>query len=94
MSELPVHQADAPTSMVLSSFVYYLGPYAAPLRPNDEEVAEAYWALIADLWDPKNGVNFGLYPAIHFQEHFIWGLTLRVLAQFGEALGRPLPGKM
>jgi 8-oxo-dGTP pyrophosphatase MutT (NUDIX family) len=94
LSELPVHRAGAPTSTVLSSFVYYLGPLAAPLTPDEEEVAEAYWAPMADLWDPRNADYFGAYPAIHFQGHFIWGLTLRVLVQFAEALGRALPGKV
>jgi 8-oxo-dGTP pyrophosphatase MutT (NUDIX family) len=91
LSELPVHRAGAPTSMVLSPFVYYLGPSVAPLTPDEAEVAEAYWVPMADLWDPRNADHLGAYPAIHFQGHFIWGLTLRVLAQLAVALGRPLP---
>jgi 8-oxo-dGTP pyrophosphatase MutT (NUDIX family) len=94
LSELPVHRAGAKTSTVLSSFVYYIGPLPSPLTPDEEEVAEAYWAPMADLWNPRNADYFGAFPAIHFQGHFIWGLTLRVLAQFAEALGRPLPGKV
>src|SRR5579863_6636251 len=94
LSELPVHRAGAKISTVLSSFVYYIGPHPALLTPDEEEVAEAYWAPMADLWDPGNADYFGAYAAIHFQGHFIWGLTLRVLMQFAEALGEPLPGKI
>jgi 8-oxo-dGTP pyrophosphatase MutT (NUDIX family) len=94
LSELPVHRAGAPASMVLSSFIYYVGPLTTPLTPDLEEVAEAYWAPVAALWDPRNADQFRAYPAIRFHEHFIWGLTLRVLAQFAEALGRPLPDKI
>jgi 8-oxo-dGTP pyrophosphatase MutT (NUDIX family) len=94
LSELPVHRAGAPTSTVLSSFVYHVGPDAAPLAANQEEVAEAYWAPLSDLWDEKNADHFGAYPAIRFHGHFIWGLTLRVLAQFAEAVGRPLPARL
>ena len=32
-----------------------------------------------------------LFPAIRFREHLIWGLTLRVLTLFSDALDHPLP---
>ena len=94
LSELPVHRAGASTSTVLSPFVYHVGPYAAPLAANQKEVAEAYWEPLEDLWDEKNADRFRAYPAIRFHEYFIWGLTLRVLAQFAEAVGRPLPARL
>lgn len=90
LSELPVHRAGVETSTVLSPLVYHIGPFPTPLVPN-HEVAEAYWIPLADLWDARNVARFREYPAIQFREHFIWGLTLRVLALFAEALGQPLP---
>lgn len=98
LSELPVRLGGVPTSMVLSSFVYYLGAAPAALAPN-EEVAEAYWAPLSHLWDQRNATFLSLlrngalveFPAIRFHGHLIWGLTLRVLTLFSDVLGKPLP---
>ena len=98
LSELPVRLGGVETSMVLSSFVYYLGRPPATLAPN-EEVAEAYWVPLSHLWDQRNATYLSLlrngasvaFPAIRFREHLIWGLTLRVLTLFSDVLGRPLP---
>src|SRR5207302_10032602 len=87
-----------PTSMTLAPFVYHVGVRPPALRPNIE-VAEAYWAPLADLWDPRNASELRLdrngapmvFPAIRFREHLIWGLTHRVLTLFSDAIGRPLP---
>ena len=80
--------------MVLSPFVYHVGPQALPFQAN-EEVAEAYWAPAADIWEPNNATQLTrksiAYPAIRFREHLIWGLTLRVLTLFSDVLGAPLP---
>jgi 8-oxo-dGTP pyrophosphatase MutT (NUDIX family) len=69
LSELPVHRAGAPTSTVLSSFIYYVGLLATPLTPDHAEVAEAYWAPVAALWDSRNADHFRAHPAIRFHEH-------------------------
>jgi 8-oxo-dGTP pyrophosphatase MutT (NUDIX family) len=94
LSEIPIRLGGVDTSMVLSPFVYHVGHEAPALQPN-EEVAEAYWAPLADLWEPKNATQLTrwsvAYPAIRFQEHLIWGLTLRVLTLFSDLLGAPLP---
>jgi len=98
LSELPVRLGGVETSMVLSSFVYYLGRPPATLAPN-EEVAEAYWVPLSHLWDQRNATYLSLlrngasvaFPAIRFREHLIWGLTLRGLTLFSDVLGRPLP---
>ncbi len=94
LSEIPIRLGGVDTSMVLSPFVYHVGPEAPAFAPN-EEVAEAYWAPLADLWEPKNATQLTrasiAYPAIRFQEHLIWGLTLRVLTLFSDLLGAPLP---
>src|SRR6266478_305108 len=98
LSELPVRLGGVETSMILSSFVYYLGPAPAELVPN-EEVAEAYWVSLNHLWDQRNATYLTIprhgesmvFPAIRFQEHLIWGLTLRVLTLFSDVLDQPLP---
>jgi 8-oxo-dGTP pyrophosphatase MutT (NUDIX family) len=98
LSELPVRLGGVDTSMVLSSFVYYLGPAPPALTPN-VEVAEAYWVPLAHLWDQRNAAQLTLvrnsaslvFQAIRFGEHLIWGLTLRVLTLFSDVLGQPLP---
>jgi 8-oxo-dGTP pyrophosphatase MutT (NUDIX family) len=98
LSELPVRLGGVETSMVLSSFVYYVGAALPPLAPN-EEVAEVYWVSLAHLWDQRNATHLTLtrngealvFPAIRLGEHLIWGLTLRVLTLFSDVLGRPLP---
>src|SRR5262245_16343732 len=95
LSDLPVRLGGVETSMVLSSFVYYVGVELPALIPN-EEVAEVYWVSLAHLWDQRNATQLSLsrngeslaFPAIRFGEHLIWGLTLRVLTLFSEALGR------
>jgi 8-oxo-dGTP pyrophosphatase MutT (NUDIX family) len=98
LSEIPVRLGGVETSMVLSSFVYYLGATLPLLTPN-EEVAEAYWVPLAHLWDQRNATHLNVsrggaslvFPAIRLREHLIWGLTLRVLTLFSDVLGRPLP---
>jgi len=93
LSELPVRLGGVETSMVLSSFVYYVGVEIPGLVPN-EEVAEVYWVSLAHLWDQGNATQLSLarngesvvFPAIRLGEHLIWGLTLRVLTLFSEAL--------
>src|SRR2546421_492703 len=89
---------SSPTAMVLSSFVYYVGVEVPGLVPN-EEVAEVYWVSLAHLWDQRNATELSLarngesvvFPAIRLGEHLIWGLTLRVLKLFSEALDRDSP---
>jgi len=99
LAELPVRLAGRPTGMTLSSFVYYIGPKAAPLQPNEDEVAGAFWVDLAHLWDPANGTHYRLqregvdmvFPAIRFQDTVIWGLTFRLLTQFSSNVNHPLP---
>jgi 8-oxo-dGTP pyrophosphatase MutT (NUDIX family) len=99
LSDLPVRLGGVDTSMVLSSFVYYLGVAPAALIPN-QEVAASYWVSLAHLWDQRNATHLSvfrnndvsvMFPAIRFQQYLIWGLTLRVLTLFSDVLGQPLP---
>ncbi len=85
--------------IALYPFVYYLGPEPARLEPNGE-VAEAFWVPLAHILDARNHVEMPLrrdgellkFPSISYGGQYIWGITYRVLMQFGEAVGRPLPG--
>jgi len=98
LPQMPVRRGGTDTGMALSSFVYYIGPEKAPLFPN-HEVADAYWIPFEHLWDARNATTLGIalggapvsYPAIRYQDNFIWGLSYRVLELFAEVIGSPLP---
>jgi len=98
LPELPVMLGGRATGMRLSPFVFHVGAKRPPLHPNGE-VAEAMWIPLNHLFDPthhitidspRGGMNVQL-PAISYGEHIVWGLTYRVLTDFAERLGRPLP---
>jgi 8-oxo-dGTP pyrophosphatase MutT (NUDIX family) len=99
LSHVLVRLGGRDLRMVLSPFVYYLGPDLLPFAPDPAEVAEAFWVPLAHLWDPANANSLEWkpegqslhYPAIRFREHAIWGLTLRVLTLFSDVLDAPLP---
>lgn len=99
LSHVPVRLGGGDYRMVLSPFVYYLGPELLPFSPDPAEVAEAFWVPLAHLWDPANANSLEweregrslLYPAIRFRGHAIWGLTFRVLTLFSDVLDAPLP---
>jgi 8-oxo-dGTP pyrophosphatase MutT (NUDIX family) len=96
LSELPVRRAGLETNLVLSPFVYHLGASPPALTPNGE-VGEAYWIPLEHLWDPGNEdrVHWNqIFPAIRYHDQLIWGLSLRVLTLFAEAIERPLPVKI
>jgi 8-oxo-dGTP pyrophosphatase MutT (NUDIX family) len=85
---------------VLSPYVFYVGVERPPLRPQQAEVADAFWIPLEHLWNEGNRGTIDWehlgqkmrFPGIRFREHVIWGLTHRVLMQWGNQLGRPLPG--
>ena len=85
---------------MLSPFVFYVGVERPPLVPQQAEVADAFWIPLVHLWDEQNRGTIDWehlgqklrFPGIKYREHVIWGLTHRVLAQWGELLGKPLPG--
>jgi 8-oxo-dGTP pyrophosphatase MutT (NUDIX family) len=98
LSQVPVRLGPADRQLILSPFVYYLGPALAPLAGSDE-VAEAFWQPLTQLWDPANASSVPwqrdgrqmLYPAIRCRGQVLWGLTLRVLTLFSDVLDAPLP---
>ena len=87
------------TDGIVAPFVFHVGPGLPALRPDDQEVQAADWIPLRDLWDPANctTLEFDLagehvtMPGIRHGDQTIWGLSLRILALFAEALGRPLP---
>ncbi|MGH9759324.1 MAG: NUDIX hydrolase [Blastocatellia bacterium] len=98
LAYLPVRRLGVETGMMLYPFVYYVGEKPAHFELSDE-VASAFWIPLEVLWRPDRTrrVEFRfnrelrLYPAIRFGEYDIWGLTHRILIQFSEVIGRPLP---
>lgn len=64
-----------------------------PFQPNDELEA-AFWVPVCRLWQPEARTELAwrerTFTGIRWQEDIIWGLTLRILGQFAEAIGRPL----
>ena len=84
---------------VLSPFAFYVGPRRPVLRPNDGEVEAAWWVPLSHLWDEAHRGTIDWeyrgqwmrFPGIRFEGHVIWGLTYRVLTQWSQQLGRPLP---
>jgi 8-oxo-dGTP pyrophosphatase MutT (NUDIX family) len=75
--------------IVVSSFVFSVGP-GADVRLN-HEVALAVWVPLQQLADPRSATDHVYeltggtalrFPAIRYEEHVIWGLTHRIIAQF------------
>lgn len=74
---------------IVATFVFTL-PEQRPLRPQPDEVADAWWMPMAALTDParhttlrRAGVPF---PGIAHEGRTIWGLTLGTLSRFVRAL--------
>ncbi len=96
LASVPVRPAGNLSDLL--PFAFYVGAERPPLRPN-EEVAETYWIPLRHLWDPQQRDTVDWehdgrllrFPGIRYREHIIWGLTYRVLAQWGARLGQPLP---
>ena len=87
--------------LVLSPYVYFVGPdareeawVAAP-----SEVDSVFWVPMAHLFDARSATQIrypdyksgSVYPGIGYQNFIIWGLTLRILRNFGGVIGRNLP---
>jgi 8-oxo-dGTP pyrophosphatase MutT (NUDIX family) len=81
-------------AIVVSPFVFAT-PGSANLRLN-HEVALAMWVPLAHLADPGSAVEHlhtpqgggtMRFPAIGYQDHVIWGITHRIIAQFLEIAG-------
>lgn len=79
---------------LVATFVFALDE-RRPLRPHPAEVAAADWIALAWLFDPANAVRqrwAGIpFPGIGHRDRIIWGLTHRILDDFGTSVGLTLP---
>ncbi len=100
---LPVRHRGLETDMKLVAFAYEwsAGPASElpPLQPDRTEVAEAFWVPVSDLMDPglrtrfrftRNGAAMD-FPAVDLGGRILWGLTYRILIEFGRRIGLHLP---
>ena len=100
---LPIRQISrsaAIENMVLSPFIYEVGPRDQISTQCDPlEVANVFWVPVKHLFD-KESVSeheFNIrgstmaFPGIQFEDHIIWGLTLRILGSFAEIMGYESP---
>jgi 8-oxo-dGTP pyrophosphatase MutT (NUDIX family) len=97
---LPV-RPNVRSDLTLSPFVYYVGEaqraQATVRLPH--EVASVFWVPLVHLFDHEAvteleyslGGSPSQFPGILFDDHVIWGLTLRVLQSFAEIMERDLP---
>ena len=92
-----LHQQE----LSLSPYIYFVG---VDSRENawvadPSEVDSVFWVPMSHLFDARsatqirypNGKSGSVYPGIGYQGFIIWGLTLRILRNFGEVIGRNLP---
>lgn len=97
---LPI-RPDVRGGLTLSPFVYHVEAHTraqATVRL-PHEVASVFWVPLRHLFDVAAvteleyppGSGSSLFPGIRFEDHVIWGLTLRVLQSFAEVVQRPLP---
>jgi len=99
LSELRISHSGVVTKDVLSPFVYYIG-VELPRFGTSEEVENAYWIPLRELWDERHATTFEYerqgapvrLPGIRHGDRIIWGLTYMMLESFAEALGARLPG--
>lgn len=99
LAPLTIRLSGRKTRLRLFASVYCVGPLAPALRLN-EEVDAAWWIPLTPLWDARHATHLRLstdaallsYPAIRFPNGaLLWGISLRVLTLFSDAIGRPLP---
>ena len=96
----PIERRDVRTSMTLSPFVYAVPSTVKSIASpqQSEEVASVFWVPMGHLFDPSAatdleyamGGNMMTFPGIQFEDHIIWGLTLRILSSFAEIMGHEL----
>tara|TARA_B110000483_G_scaffold54876_1_gene68487 strand:- start:2336 stop:2944 length:609 start_codon:yes stop_codon:yes gene_type:complete len=96
-----IERNDLKNNLTLSPIVYYIeskkAEKAIPLQK--EEVAHVFWVPLAHLFNedfvteieyPMGG-QLRNFPGIKHDGEVIWGLTLRVLQSFSEAVGVSMP---
>ena len=104
LGALPTHAIRA--NRTLSPFIYYVPPHRDVPPPQHvahvrepHEVAAVFWVPLSHLFDestcttldyPSGGVSTS-WPGIAYDDHVIWGLTLRVLGTFADMMKLRLP---
>jgi 8-oxo-dGTP pyrophosphatase MutT (NUDIX family) len=96
-----IERNDLKNNLTLSPIVYYIesskAEKAIPLQK--EEVAHVFWVPLSHLFNedfvteieyPMGG-QLRNFPGIKHDGEVIWGLTLRVLQSFSEAVGVSMP---
>ena len=99
LAPLAIRLSGRKTQLRLSAAVYSVGAPAPAFRCN-REVAAAWWIPLAHLWNVRHATHLRLstesamlsYPAIRLPTGaLLWGISLRVLTLFSDAISRPLP---
>ena len=99
LAPLAIRLSGRETQLRLFAAVYSVGVPAPAFRCN-REVAAVWWIPLAHLWDVRHATHLRLstesamlsYPAIRLPTGaLLWGISLRVLTLFSDAIGRPLP---
>ena len=80
---------------VVATYVYEVDE-RPELRPDPREVASTVWIPVPHLLDAASVVDhrymgMGPFPGVLFDRYTVWGLTLRTLQNFFEALAVPPP---
>ena len=92
---LPVRQINRQNLHVLSPFVYYArsGAQAEASVREMHEVASVFWVPMSHLFDTTAATELeyplgavSTFPGIQYQDHVIWGLTLRILVSFADIM--------
>ena len=86
--------------LAVSAFVFYHPGSPVP-APNVHEVADTVWIPLEFLSRPENVLPHVVamdplrreFPAFHYENYVVWGLTYRIIANFVHALGIELPGE-
>ena len=91
VAPMPISRFDSDWGIIGAS-VFYLGGPCPALRPDESEIARAFWIPTAHLYHPDNRtvVHWSRSgpprprPAVVFEGRVIWGLTYRMLVRFSD----------
>lgn len=78
---------------IIGTFVFTL-PEQCGLVPAPAEAVSADWVPLTHLYDPRNATvhvkpDGTVHPGIRLRDRAIWGMTRRILDDFGRILGLP-----
>ena len=94
LGDVVAHAHGKPLPLVVRPYVYALGTTTPTLRLDGGEVRDAMWIPVGFLQDPANrgvlpwrvlGVTVEM-PCYRWQEHVLWGLTLKMVDELLGAL--------